>query len=218
VKALADLFNRVREALSAAGYVTETFTFVDATQLISKVNLWKERDKGIEAGLGKLSNANVAQVAADPEARFGRKGNTKWYGYKYHVAVDMTQGLITRICASPANMEDMRGAKHVLPRKGMVFADKAYGVGESAFHMLRRGLHNGANLRNDMRKKNRDLDRWRSGVRMPYEGTFSKFEKRARYRGLRKCQLQAFLQALSHNFKRLIAIDSPPLILRPSRA
>lgn len=214
VKGLAEMFNQVRESLQATGLVREVFTFVDATHLISKVNLWKERDKGIEAGLGKLSNANISQVAADKQARFGKKGNTKWFGYKIHASVDMTHGLIARVCASPANLEDNSGARHVLPRKGMVFADKAYCTSKAAYEMRRRSLHSGAILRNDMTKKNHDKDRWLTSVRMPYESTFARFEKRARYRGLVKCQFQAFMQALAHNCKRLIKIGAPPLVLR----
>ena len=69
-----------------------------------------------------------------------------------------------------------------------------------------------------MKGKDRDKDRWLSSVRMPYEGTFSKMEPRARYRGVAKCQYQAFMEALVHNLKRLIAIDAPPLVLRPHYA
>jgi IS5 family transposase len=212
---LAGLFNRVRESLKGAGLVREVFTFVDATQLISKVNLWKERDRLIAEGEQKLGNSTVAQVAADPEARFGRKGSTKWYGYKIHAGVDMSQGLITRVAVTPANVEDTKAARHVMPRAGAVFGDKAYGVGDSARQMRRLGLHSEAVLKNDMNAKNPELDRWRSGVRMPYESTFSGFEKRARYRGVVKCQFQAYMQALSHNLKRLVQIQAPPLSLRP---
>ena len=42
---LADLFNSVRQALKEAGLVREVFTFVDATNLISKVDMWRERDR-----------------------------------------------------------------------------------------------------------------------------------------------------------------------------
>jgi IS5 family transposase len=211
---LAGLFNAVRDSLQSAGLVREVFTFVDATQLISKSNLWNEKDKAIELGMGKLSNKNVAKLAADPEARFGSKGRSKWYGFKIHAAVDMSHGFVTRVCATPANLEDMRGARHVLPRNGMVFADKAYGVGSAAFEIRRRGLHSGAILRKDMKLKNPDKDRWLTGVRMPYEGTFARFEKRARYRGQVKCQFQAFMQALAHNCKRLLRVYDKPLILR----
>jgi IS5 family transposase len=215
---VAQMFNRVRQALKDAGLVREVFTFVDATQLISKVNLWKERDRLIAEGEQKLSNATVAQVAADPEARFGKKGRTKWYGYKIHAGIDMYQGLITKVAVTPANVEDTRAAPHVMPRQGAVFGDKAYGVGDSAREMRRRGLHSQAVLKNDMNAKNHDLDRWRSGVRMPYESTFAGFEKRARYRGRVKCQFQAYMQALSHNLKRLVQIEAPPLSFRPNYA
>lgn len=215
---LAGLFNRVRRSLMDAGLIREVFTFVDATQLISKTNLWKERDASIAAGEKKLNNLNVAKVAADPEARFGKKGKTKWYGYKIHASVDMSHGLVVRVAVTPANVEDTKAVRHTMPRKGMVFGDKAFGVGESAKEMKRRGVHSGAILKNDMKAKNRDKDRWLTSVRMPYEGTFSKFEKRARYRGVVKCQFQAFMQAFSHNFKRLIVLAPPPLTFGPSRA
>jgi IS5 family transposase len=47
---------------------------------------------------------------------------------------------------------------------------------------------------------------------MPYEGVFSKMDKKARYKGLAKNQWQAFMQATAYNFKRLLKIDAPPLI------
>jgi len=215
---LAEMFNRVRESLRDAGLVREVFTFVDATQLISKVNLWKERDRLIAEGEQKLGNATVAQVAADPEARFGRKGNTKWYGYKIHAGIDMSHGLITKVAVTPANVEDTRAARHVMPRNGAVFGDKAYGVGDSAREMRRRNLHSECVLKNSMNAKNPDLDKWRSGVRMPYESTFAGFEKRARYRGTVKCQFQAYMQAFAHNLKRLVRIQTAPLTLRPQCA
>lgn len=215
---LAGLFNSLRDALRDAGLVREVFTFVDATQLTSKLSLWQERDRLVEKGEARLTNETVAQVAADPEARFGRKGGTRWYGYKVHAGVDMSQGLVTRVAVTPANVEDTKGARHVLPRSGMVFGDKAYGVGESAREMRRRGLHSGAILKDSMRGKDRDKDRWLTSVRMPYEGTFARLSKRARYRGLVKCQFQAFMSALAHNLKRLVALDAAPLALRPLRA
>ena len=55
--------------------------------------------------------------------------------------------MLSAIAATPANVEDEKGALHVLPRGGMVFADKAYCVGVAAMQMKRRGLHSGAILR-----------------------------------------------------------------------
>ena len=55
----------------------------------------------------------------------------------------------------------------------------------------------------------KDLDRWISGVRAPFEGIFSKQTKRARYRGRAKVQYQAFMDSIVHNLKRLVVIGEP---------
>jgi hypothetical protein len=63
--------------------IQEIFTFVDASQLISKLSIWEDRDKAIKQGLKTLNNQTVKKVSADSQARFGCKGNKKyWYGYK----------------------------------------------------------------------------------------------------------------------------------------
>lgn len=70
------------------------FTFVDASQMISKAALWEERDRAISAGIKKLNNEVVDKFAADKQARFGCKGKNKhWFGYKRHVAACMKHGL-----------------------------------------------------------------------------------------------------------------------------
>jgi hypothetical protein len=63
-----------------------------------------------------------------------------------------------------------------------------------------------------MKRKNNDLDRWRSSVRAPFEGVFSKFEKRARYRGHAKVQFQFFMDAIVHNVKRLCSHTRTALV------
>ncbi len=203
---VADFFNSVRSSLQGAGLVREVFTFVDATQLISKLDMWRERDKAIKAGLDRLGNLNVSRVAADPDARFGRKGGTKWFGYKLHTAIDMAYGFVTRIAATPANCEDSPAVRHILPRQGMVFGDKAHSFGRARTEIKRRGLHSGAIKRRSAKDKDFDKDRFLRRVRMPYEGAFAHFEKRARYRGIYKTQYQAFMQGLSHNLKRLVVL------------
>ena len=55
-KRLSQLFTQMREELARHGLVSEVFTFVDATHLITKANLWQERDRVIKAKLDKLNN------------------------------------------------------------------------------------------------------------------------------------------------------------------
>jgi len=189
------------------------FHFADATSIITKNTTWSERDKAIKEGEEALNNENIKKYSADPQARFGCKGKSKfWFGYKGHVGVDMGSGLIERAAVTDANISDQAGFKSICPRAGqMVFGDKAYCLKPAQESMAIWGAVSGAILKQNMIGKNKDLDRWRSGVRAPFEGVFSKFEKRARYRGHSKVQLQFFMDAIVHNVKRLVTINAPPL-------
>jgi IS5 family transposase len=192
--------------------VRKVFTFLDTTAIRTKETTWTERDKALEDGAESLNNSNIQDYSADKDARFGCKGKDDfWYGYKKHVSVDMGSGLIQKVAVTPANVSDQSGFKHICPNGGMVFADKAYCLREAQEVMRAQGCHSGAVLKNNMLKKNRDRDRWITKVRAQFEGIFSKDESRARYRGLMKVQLQAFMEAIVFNVKRLLVINSPPL-------
>jgi len=60
--------------------------------------------------------------------------------------------------------------------------------------------------KNNNKQKNKDLDRWRSKVRMPFESTFSKQRKRAKYHGQTKVTFQCFAEAMVYNLKKAVRI------------
>lgn len=64
-----------------------------------------------------------------------------------------------------------------------------------------------------MKGKDRDLDRWISAIRAPYECVFSKLRKRTRYCGIAKNQFAAFMEAISFNLKRLSVLGPPGVVL-----
>jgi len=205
-KQMSNLFNEVKRQMQLKGYCSEVFTFIDSSALISKLNLWEERDKAISEGYEKLNNEVLPKVSADPEAKIGAKTSKKfWYGFKKHVGVDTQSGMITRVAVTPANVTDAQGAKHVMPRSGAALCDKGY-IG-AILEMLRRGVHPMVILKNNMKAKNRDLDRWISSLRSPYEGIFSKQNKRCRYKGTVKNQGAEFMYAIAYNFRRLLALN-----------
>ena len=121
----------------------------------------------------------------------------------------MQSGLINKVAVTAANVTDAQGFKHVCPRSGAVYADKGYCVGASVKEALRRGVHLAAIKKHNMKGKNRDLDRWLSGIRSPYERVFSKQNKRVRYVGVAKNQFAEFMNAICFNMKRLLVIDPP---------
>ena len=190
--------------------MNEVFTFVDASALIAKANLWEERDAAKQKAYETLHNEVLPEVAHDTQARIGSKGKNKfWYGYKKHASVDMQSGLINKISVTPANVTDANGFKHVCPRSGAVYADKGYCIKPSVQDAVKRGVHLAAIKKNNMKDKNQDRDRWLSGIRAPYERIFSQQNKRVRYVGIAKNQFAEFMNAICFNMKRVLVIDPP---------
>jgi transposase, IS5 family len=208
---IADLFNSVTKQLEKKGIVSNVFSFIDSTAIISKVSLWEEYDKAHEKEApSSLHNGNVFKYAVDKDARIGCKGKNKfWFGYKRHQRVDMKSGIITKIKITPANQTDAKAGIDILPEQGMVVADKGYDTND--FHEAARSknLHNGVIKKNNRKDKHRDKDRWISSIRMPFEGLFSKASKRTPYIGIEKVEFHQTLDALVQNFKRLMKIDCP---------
>lgn len=211
---LSKLFSNLRNQLSSAGYINEVFSFVDATSLIAKSALWEERDEAIKKKYEKLNNEVLPKVAKDTQARIGCKGKNKfWYGYKRHVSVDMQTGLINKVATTPANVTDGQGFKHVCPKGGAVYMDKAYCTKAVKQSAAKNNCHVAAIKKNNMKDKNKDLDRWYSSIRAPYEGTFSRQNKRVRYRGVAKNQFAAFMESICFNLKKLVALNAQDLCL-----
>lgn len=204
---LSKLFGIMKDQLREKGYMSEVFTFVDSSHLISKASLWAERDKAIQAKYDKLNNESLPKVAKDKQARIGCKGKDKfWYGFKRHTSVDMQSGLINKVAITPANVTDAQSLKHICPKQGAVYADKGYCTLPARKAASRNGVHLCAIKTRNMKSKNADLDRWYSKLRSPYERVFSKANHRARYIGVRKNQFAEFMYAMCFNLKRLVAI------------
>lgn len=100
-KRIADLFNRINDALETYGLFGNVFSFIDASTIVTKTALWKERDKAIRDGAEKLNNINVENYAADKDARWGAKSKKNiWFGHKRHAGTDMRYGLIKKVAVT----------------------------------------------------------------------------------------------------------------------
>lgn len=206
-KRIADVFRQLNKILEGYGMFGNVFKFIDASSIVTKKALWKERDKAIADGEQQLKNINVSQYAADKQAKWGAKSkNNIWFGYKRHTSVDMRYGLIDKVAVTPANVVDFKVTRNICPQQGMVFMDKLYDCREADLWIKANNCYAGTIRKNNNKSKNRDVDRWRSGIRMPFEGVFSKCSKRARYRGQAKVTMQCFLEAICHNLKKAVKI------------
>lgn len=213
-KELSKIFSRVREALKLKGLILENFTFVDSSHLILKNNIWEERDEAIRKKYEDFNNRILKKIARDKEATIGCKGGKKyWYGYKKHLSVDMQSGLINKVKVTSANEQDGNHVKSICPARGAVFGDKGYCTKKSVLSIKSKGCHDATIKKINMKGKNKDLDKWYSHLRFPYERVFSKMRRRVRYLGQVKNQFSELLYALTFNTKRLLVLDSPPLDL-----
>ena len=105
----------------------EVFSFVDASHLVAKVNIWQKRDKSIEKKRNYLIIRPCPSVAHDKQAKIRCKGKNKIkYSYKKLVCVDMQSGMINKVAVTLANVTDAKGLPHMLPKSGSVYANKRY--------------------------------------------------------------------------------------------
>jgi IS5 family transposase len=214
VKGIEKLFNAARDQLSQKGYMSETFTFIDATALVSQIQMWEEKDKAISNGYKKFSNEVIEKYAKDKDVRIGSKGKNKfWFGYKKFATVDMQSGMINKVKVTKANVPDCdeSAVNEVLPSQGAVAGDKGF-VG-AIDTITSKGCHSMIILKNNMTEKNKDKDRFISKLRSPFESVFSKQQKRVRYKGIEKNQAAEFLYAIAFNFRRLLVIEADLLTI-----
>lgn len=209
-KNIADIFNAVNAELKKKGYFGDVFRFIDASAIITKTALWKERDEAIGKGEEALNNRNVENYAADKDARWGAKSkNDIWFGFKRHHNVDMRFGMIDKLAVTAANAVDPKVLKEIVFPGAMTFADKLYDARHAHLVLKANNCHSAVIRKRNNETKNKDLDRWRSKVRMPFEGNFSKLRKRAKFRGRVKVLMQCYLEALTHNLKKAVSISPP---------
>ena len=205
---LSKIFNDVKDSLKSKGYMNEVFTFIDASHLVAKANLWQERDEAIAKKLEKLNNQTLPKVAYDKQAKFGAKGKNKfWYGFKKHISVDMQSGLINKVALTPANITDANGLKHVLPQTGAVYADKGYCDRQTHIDAQRKNCILRAILKNNMKGKDKGRDHFITKMRSPYERVFSQTNHRVRYKGIAKNQFALFMASLAFNLKRMVILE-----------
>jgi IS5 family transposase len=211
-KNIADIFNKVNEVLRSKGLFGDVFKFIDASAIVTKTALWEERDRAIADGEEKLNNAVVSKYAADKDAKWGAKSKNKiWFGYKRHCSVDMRFGLIDKLAVTPANVLDPQALENICPDNQMIFMDKLYDTNNANLVLIANGCAAGTIRKNNNKNKNYHLDAWRSKIRMPFEGTFSKLNHRARYRSKVKVLFQCFAEAIAYNLKKAVKFlpDTP---------
>ena len=120
----------------------------------------------------------------------------------------MQSGMINKVAITGANKPDGKVFKNVSPRQGAVYADKAYCGKDVQNDAKARNVHLAAIKKNNMKDKNRDLDRYYSKMRSPYERVFAHQNNRVRFIGIAKNQFAELMNAMCFNMRRMVALAS----------
>jgi IS5 family transposase len=197
---LLDLLN---SQLAAAGYLVKRTMLVDATLVESS----RTRPDHQAALQGK---------APDTDARYTRKANQRYYGYKAHVSADGDNQLVCRAKITPANVDDSKvfGELISAPTKA-VYADKIYDTLKNKAWLASRGMANGilkkSNYYRRLTTQEHERNARRGRKRRRIERVFAHFKKwqhyrRVRYLGLIKNQLELTLKAVAYNLRRWVTL------------
>jgi transposase, IS5 family len=194
----AGLLAEVNRQLDRLGFVVKRGTLVDATLIAGAVR------RPYEGG---------GVNPRDPDARFSRKREKTYFGYKAHVAVDEESGLVRQAEMTSANVHDSRlGEALIQGDEQGFFADRAYDSQALREALDRRGLVDGIawkvkHRRYPLEPWQKLHNAWATSVRSGVERAFATMKRwygmgRVRYLGLARnaCHLQFIAMAM--NMKR----------------
>lgn len=199
------LFVEVGRQLEARGLLIKSGTLMDATVVAAAV-----RKPGAPAGSGSTQ---------DPDAGWTRKGGKSAFGYKAHVGVDETSGLIRRAELTSAQVNESEVADALIcGDERAVYADKAYEQKERRRRLRARGIKD--RILHRSHKHQTALPPWQarrnrliSPIRAAVERVFGTLKRgygytRVRYRSLEANRLQLRFLCMAYNLRRAIVLTA----------
>ena len=181
------LFKQVVELLTKRGLILKKGTIVDSTIISAP------------------SSTKNASRQRDSEAHQTKKGNMYYFGFKAHIGVDDSSGLVHTVKVTPANKHDvtmtaelMHGDEERLyGDSGYLGADKRENAilknrsGKKIKYIINRRPSQSKNLSKRAKGQIKRREREKSSVRAKVEHVFAVVKKqlryrKTRYRGLRK--------------------------------
>lgn len=219
---IAHLFNEVVEQAREKNLVKTRLCIVDATHVEAKVDTYRMHTERRDN-----DSDNEPPSRVDPDARHGRKTPTKpFFGYKVGLGIDKDSNLITGVTATSGEAHDsVHFADVADPHSRAVGADKGYDVPETFAILKSRRQQSAINVKRRRGKKRGhikarypDPNAYRNYYRLKkfrslVEKIFATAKqwyglRRARYWGLDKMKIQAYMTMMAINLKRIILLET----------
>lgn len=194
------LFAILEEQLKNKGLLVRRGTLVDAT-------LIKAQPRPPRRG----------EPSPDPEADWTKRGKDGHFGYKAHLSVDESSGLIRRLALTGANFpESYKFEEMVIGDEAAVFADSAYTKRARKTALRAQGVFCGIisrawrchPLSAQQKKRNKFFSRVRRAVERVIGTLKCRYGlERCRYLGLKRNHNHLWLKGICFNLKKMLVLQ-----------
>src|SRR3984893_10830609 len=216
------LFEQFGRHLEAKGYIARGGQMVDATIVaVPKQRNSREDNEAVKAG--KTPEEWEKQPAKnrqkDKDARWTKKNNKSFFGYKNHVNADAKHKLIRRYDVSDASVHDSQALGGLLNKDNTsrdVYADSAYRSAEIEAKLKARGfrsrIHRRGSRNHPLSESQQEANRRKSKIRVRIEHIFGAQENTpggriVRTIGIVRARAKIGLQNLAYNIRRLVVLE-----------
>src|SRR5947207_3368133 len=216
------LFERFDQCLEARGYMARGGQMIDATIVpVPKQRNSRDENDAVKAGQTppewEKKPAKLRQK--DRDARWTKKHDRSFFGYKNHVNADAKHKLIRRYEVTDAAVHDSQPLDALLTKGNTstdVFADSAYRSAEIEAKLKVRGfnsrIHRRASRNHPLSDAQTRSNRAKSKIRARIEHVFGAQQNSVRGRivrtiGIVRARAKIGLQNLAYNIRRLVTLD-----------
>lgn len=201
------LFTAINSQLEAKGLIIKKGTLLDATIVAA------------QAAKPPYSSTPSPRQCPDNDANWTKKGGRYHFGYKAHIGVDQTSGIIRTALLTPAKVYESEVAEALIcGDERAVYADKAYEHKERRKRLKAEGIKdrimhrshkNQAGLPFWQKRRNKLISPIRSAVERVF-GTLKRIYgyTKVRYYSLQANQNQLFLLAMAFNLNKAVKLAS----------
>lgn len=215
------LFEEINRQLAEHGLAVKeaSMAILDATIIESanrprrciEVSQDREEQDDDEANSGVLTTEPQIVESADPDARWLKKGNRFFFGYKGFVCVEARHGFIRSLHVTPANRSEVKEFENAIDRTGSVdcvLADKGYASKSNRAWLKDRGITDGIMIKatqgNPLDDLDKQLNRLISKARYKVERCFGTLKQRfgfsrSRYRTMARVESELYWKAMCFN-------------------
>jgi transposase, IS5 family len=216
------LFERFNRHLDAEGYIARGGQIVDATIVSApKQHNTREENEAIKAGKTPegWEDKPAKNAQKDKDARWTKKNEQNFYGYKNHVSIDRKHKLVRRYTETDASVHDSRKLDEVLDKSNTsneVWADSAYRSTESEAKLKEQGyksrIHRRGSRNHPLSERQQAANTTRSRVRVRVEHVFGDQEnamggKFVRTIGMARAAVKIGMMNLVYNMRRLVWLE-----------